>query len=292
MKRRQFLTQAGGITAGVIGAQWLGREVRGATPVPVVSTRDHFDDSGSLTGGHTATGYDTDGTVPGVDTGVADDLFVFAHGWTKDATDGEAEDAAESKFEHADSSLDGEGYGGTVIGYSWDNNKGGGFDFGWGEAKQIAQQNGAKLAQFCVDYKNAGGGTLRIGSHSLGAQVAFSALRSLNTRSSWNDRIETTHFLGAATDNETPTQEDMASYTAVTEETNATFNYHSNDDNVLSWVYNVYEFDQALGETGAESGNTPAPNYTDFDATSQVGTNHSGYLNNVSDEMVTDMSGG
>lgn len=292
IRRRQFLTQASVITTGLVGLRFTSTSGQGATQVPVISTRGHFNDSASLTDGHTATGYDTDGSVPGVDTGCANDLLVFAHGWTKTATDEEATEAAEAKFEHADSSLGGAGYGGTVVGYSWDNNKGGGADFGWGEAKNIAQQNGSKLAQFCLDYKYRCGGTLRLASHSLGAQVVFSTLRVLSSTPSWNDhgyRIESAHFLGAATDNETPTREDMASYNAVANETRATFNYYSHEDDILEWIYNSYEFDQALGETGAESGNTPAPNYTDFDATTQVGNNHSGYLDAVSDEVVTHM---
>lgn len=289
LRRRTFLKQTSGAAAGIVALRSTSSSAQGATPIPVISTRGHFDDSGSLTGGHSATGYDTDGTVPGVDTGCASDLLVFAHGWTKDATDDEAKQAAEAKIEHADASLGGAGYGGTVVGYSWDNNKGGGVDFGWGEAQSIAQQNGSKLAQFCLDYKYSCGGTLRLASHSLGAQVVFSTLRVLNATSYWNDygyQIDSAHFLGAATDNEVPSQEDMDSYNAVANETVGTFNYYSEEDDTLEWIYNTIEFDQALGETGVEDGNTPPSNYTDFDATGQVGNNHSGYLDNVSDEVV------
>jgi hypothetical protein len=291
-RRRQFLGQIGSVATGITGLGIVSTPVQGATYIPVITTRGHYDDNANLTIGHTETGYDTDGTVPGVDTSCVSDLLVFIHGWTKNGTDSEAKQAAEEKFEYANASLDGAGYGGTVAGYSWDNNKGGGLDLGWGEAKSIAQKNGPKLAQFCLDYKYMCGGTLRLASHSLGAQVLFSALRTLDASSYWDShsyRIESVHLLGAAIDNETPTREDIDSYNAVTNVTRATFNYYSQEDNVLEWIYNTYEFDQALGETGSESGNTPAPNYTDFDATAQVGNNHSGYLDATSDEIVYHM---
>jgi esterase/lipase superfamily enzyme len=290
-RRRQFLGRIGSVTT-FAGLGILSSPARGATYVPVISTRGHFDDSANLTSRHTTTDYDTDGTVPGVDTGCVNDLLVFIHGWTKNGTDSEAKRSAEEKFEHADTAFDEAGYRGTVAGYSWDNNKGGGLDLGWEEAKSIAQKNGPKLAQFCLDYTDQCGGTLRLASHSLGAQVLFSALRALDSSSYWNNhgyRIESTHLFGAATDNETPTREDIDSYNAVTDGTRATFNYYSQEDNVLSWIYNMYEFDQALGETGAEYGNTPAPNYTDFNATAQVDDNHSGYLAATADEAVYHM---
>ena len=59
---------------------------------------------------------------------------------------------------------------------------------------------------------------------------------------------------------------------------------------MLAWIYNTIEFDQALGETGAESGNTTPGNYSDYDATSQVGSNHSGYVSSLADEVVSDMA--
>lgn len=71
--------------------------------------------------------------------------------------------------------------------------------------------------------------------------------------------------------------------------TDATYNFHSEEDDTLEWIYNSYERDQALGETGKESGNTAPPNYEEFDATARVGDDHSRYLDNVSDEIAADM---
>jgi hypothetical protein len=292
ISRRSFVRRTGAAAVGVglLGA--VSGSASAATVPPYVSTRGHFDDDANLTSGHGTFDYDTVGTVPGIDGACTTDLLVFVHGWKKKGGDSEAEQVAREKFAHAKATLEADGYDGTVVGYSWDNNVGGGWDYGWGTAKDVATQNGSKLAQFLLDYKYYCGGTIRVACHSLGAEVTFSALEALDGSSYWNDRgwaVESVHILGGAVDNERPTLEDGDGYDAVANQTRATFNYYSNDDSVLSWVYNTIEFDQALGETGKESGNTAPGNYTDYDGTSQVGSDHSGYLDNLTDEMVTHM---
>ena len=291
--RRQFLKQSAVTTTG-IAALVASADTAAASDVPLVSTRDHYtDDGSSLVSGETKYSYDTSGDVPGVDTGCVGDVTVFIHGWDKKSSEDDAEQAAHDKISKADSSLRGAGYDGTVVGYTWDNDVGGGSDYGWGEAQDVAQKNGLKLAQFAVDFKyRCPSSRLRFVSHSLGAQVLLSSLRSLNATSWWHDNghdIYSTHVLGGAQDNEAPTQEWADTYNAIRDATVGTFNYHSHDDDVLRWIYNSFEFDQALGETGYEDGNTPAPNYTEYDGTSQVGSNHSGYLDNLSDEVVYHM---
>jgi len=266
------------------------RSAAAASDVPLVSTRGHFDDDGNLKSGYGTFEYDTSGDVPGVDTGCVSDLTVFIHGWDKNSDN--PEQAAHDKISQAQSELTAAGYAGTVVGYTWDNDVGGGVDYGWGEAQTVAQKNGVKLAQFLVDYKyQCPNSTVRLVSHSLGAQVLLSSLRSLN--GSWftdnGYEVYSTHLLGAAQDNEAPTKESIDTYEAIRDVVTGAFNYHSHEDDVLQWVYNTIEFDQALGETGYEEGNTPAPNYTEFDGTSQVGDDHSGYLTNLSDEVVTHM---
>ncbi|MCO8268388.1 hypothetical protein ACOZ4B_15550 [Haloferax prahovense] len=287
--RRQFLATT---AAALSGLAALGSGPAAAASVPHVSTRDHFDDDGSLASGHTARGYVTSGDVPGVDAGCASDLTVFVHGWDKDGDDPEA--AALDKIALADAELSAAGYGGTVVGYTWDNDKGGGWDYGWAESQDIAQANGRKLAQFAVDLKAAcPGATLRFASHSLGAQVVFSALRTLDGRSDWTDpghEVATVHPFGAATDNEVPGKEEgRATYEAIRDRTGHVHNYYNEADDVLQWVYNTIEFDQALGETGLEDGDTPPANYTDHDVESQVGDDHSNYLNTIADDIVGDM---
>ncbi|MFC4449238.1 hypothetical protein [Halorussus aquaticus] len=288
--RRTFLKRSAVTTTGLALVGTSGTAA--AYDVPLLSTRDHYNDDGSLVSGESQYSYDTNGLVPGIDTGCAGDLTVFIHGWDKNSSESGAEQAAREKIQHARDELTGAGYGGTVVGYTWDNDVGGGVDFGWGEAQTVAQKNGAKLAQFAVDYKSqCPGSNVRFVSHSLGAQVLLSTLRSLN--GSWfTDNgydVYSTHLLGAAQDNEAPTQENPDTYDAISNVVANAYNYHSHEDDVLQWVYNSFEFDQALGETGYEDGKTPAPNYDEFDATSQVGNDHSGYLTNLSDEIVSDM---
>jgi pimeloyl-ACP methyl ester carboxylesterase len=291
MRRRSFLKTAAASTAGL--ATLGAGTATAATYVPYVSTRGHYDDEGNLTSGHTAYDYDTVGTVPGVDGGCSSDMTVMVHGWWKKGDASEAEAAAEDKFEHCDQQLDANGYWGDVVGYSWDNNvDSDAWDYGWGTAKEVATKNGAKLAQFLLDYKYNCGGTVRLVAHSLGARVTFSALQTLDDSYYWDDygyTIQSVHFIGAAVDNERPSLEHGDGYYAVANETDATYNYYSEEDDVLEWVYNSYEWDQALGETGKEDGNTAPGNYADFDATAQVGDDHSGYLDNVADEIVADM---
>ncbi len=292
VNRRRFLKQTG-ITATGLATLGMGTANAERYGIPIVSTRGHFNDDGNLVSGESQTSYDTTGDVPGVDTSCVNDLTVFIHGWHKKGDN--PDQGAKDKFLSAKSNLDGAGYDGTVIGYSWDNDvDSGSADFGWGTAQTVAQKNGVKLAQFAVDLKyNCPNTTLRFAGHSLGAQVLLSSLRSLDVTTWWDNQghnVYSTHILGGATDNEKPTQEALDTYNAITNETTAMFNYHSHDDSVLSWVYNTIEFDQALGETGYESGNTPAPNYNEFDVTSQVGSDHSGYLDNLGDEIVYHMN--
>jgi hypothetical protein len=291
LDRRQFLKQSAATTTG-LAALVASTGTAAAYDVPLVSTRDHYNDDGSLKSGETQLSYDTNGLVPGVDTSCVGDLTVFIHGWDKKSSEEDAEQAAREKIAHARDQLTANGYGGTVAGMTWDNDVGGGADYGWGTAQDVAQKNGPKLVQFAVDFTyRCPNANLRFVSHSLGAQVLLSSLRSLN--GSWftdnGHEVHSTHLLGAAQDNEAPTQEWMDTYDAISNVVYGAFNYHSADDEVLAWIYNSYEFDQALGETGYESGNTPAPNYTEYDGTSQVGTDHSGYLDNLSDEIVYHM---
>ena len=287
--RRQFLKRSAVTTTGL--AALVGSTgTAAASDVPLLSTRGHFDDDGELKSGYGTFEYETSGDVPGVDTGCVGDLTVFIHGWHKKGDD--APQSAHDKISQAQSELTSAGYDGTVIGLTWDNDVGGGVDYGWGEAQNAAQGNGPKLAQFLVDYKYAcPSSTVRLVSHSLGAQVLLSSLRSLN--GSWftdnGHEVYSAHPLGAAQDNEAPTKEWPDTYDAVSNVVGGMFNYHSHEDDVLQWIYNTFEFDQALGETGYEDGNTPAPNYTEYDGTSQVGDNHSGYLTNLSDEVVYHM---
>ncbi len=227
VNRRRFLKRTGVAATGlaVLGAGTANAERYG---IPIVSTRGHFDDDGNLTAGHTQTGYDTTGDVPGVDTSCVDDLTVFIHGWhnrvatpyRKRRTSSSQRRTISTRRATTETSSATRGTAMRAVGV----------DFGWGTAQDVAQKNGVKLAQFAVYLKYyCPNTTLRFASHSLGAQVLLSSLRSLDVTSWWNDggyEVYSTHMLGAATDNEAPTTEWMNTYNAVTNQTTATFNYH------------------------------------------------------------------
>ncbi|WP_227376032.1 alpha/beta hydrolase [Haladaptatus halobius] len=287
--RRRYLRGTAAATTGlsVLGTAGLAS----AHGYSVISTRGHYNSSGDLNAGYAQTDYDTDGSVPGVDTGCTGELTVHVHGYDNDRQ------GALNNFDEAYHNLTSVGYGGEVAGFSWDSNAPDKYDpgdwGGFGTGQEIAQKNGYALAQFALDYKYAcPNGDLRLTCHSLGAQVVLNALRILDTNSYWDDgylRFASVHFLGAAQDNEAPTKEWPKTYYAILNETSATFNYHSDDDSTLQNLYWPREADRALGETGYEDGTVPS-NYVENDVTSQVGSNHSGYMANCADDVVYHMA--
>lgn len=281
MQRREFLRTGTAAASGLVGTAAVSGTAAAHYDSAMIRTRDHFNEDCELINGETKTSYDTDGTVPCVDEPAVDDLTVMIHGWNN------TDDDAVAKTDDCAHALYGNGYWGEVVGFSWDSDKG-----GWSDAKCIAKANGPKLGQFLLDYKYYCDGTLRVVTHSLGVQVLFAALRWLDSHDTWDYygyEVTSTHTLGAAQDNESPTKEWPDTYDAISNETTATLNYWNHEDDTLEYYFNTYEFDQALGETGKEEGNTAPCNYTDYDATSQVGDCHSCYLANLGDEMVYHM---
>ncbi|GKZ13852.1 alpha/beta hydrolase [Haladaptatus sp. T7] len=288
--RRRYVQSATAATAGlgVLGAAG----VASASGYSVISTRGHYNGDGDLNSGYSVLDYETDGSVPGEDTECVSELTVHVHGYDND------EQAALTNFQEAYDNLTGAGYGGEIAGFTWDSNAPNKYDpldwGGFGTGQEIAQQNGYALAQFALNYKYwCPNSDLRLTCHSLGAQVVLNALRILNVNDDWNGgnyRFASVHMLGAAQDNEAPTTEWMDTYNAISDETVATFGYHSEDDSTLQNLYWPRELDRALGETGYEDGNTPAPNYVENDVTSQVGSDHSSYMVNCADEIVYHMA--
>ncbi|MFB6178442.1 MAG: hypothetical protein ABEI77_01805 [Halorientalis sp.] len=116
---------------------------------PLVSTRDHYAinwyGSPYLTAGHTATDYDIVGNWDTYDD--ADEICVFVHGWNQDDSN---DDDIDSSYT-CELALDQNGYDAFNVGFSWDSDKGGGIDQGWYEAKEIARDNGPKLANWIAN---------------------------------------------------------------------------------------------------------------------------------------------
>lgn len=288
MQRRQFLKQAGASTLGVAGLSSLAERASAQSRrTPLITTRNHFESfqnegEPGLTESHTPTDYGTSGDVPGLDTACAGDITIFVHGW-----DTTHEDAIESANE-AQSALRQAGYAGTVVGYSWDA------DTYWGQAQPIAQRNGPKLANAVLTVKQqCPTSAVRLVCHSLGAQVVLSTLRTLAGWNAWTNpgyTIRSVHLLGAAAPNEAPTTRQPTTHDAIATQTTRTVNYHSSRDAVLWGLYTPIENTRALGQAGAETEHVPV-NYTDYNATGQVGFNHLSYMNSLANEIVTHMPG-
>ena len=274
LTRRRFI---GGAGATLLGTGVLSNAGAAQEGVPAVTTFDHFDDDAELTDGNTETNYETSGDVPGTDTDSVSDLLVFVHGWRQDETDEEAREANREKFEEAETELGGSGYDGTVIGYEWDAHRGDSLDFGWADAKEIADRNGSKLAQFIREYhEGEPNGDLRIMSHSLGTRVLFACLRELDGERRRDLDITTIHPYGAAVDDDAPTTADEATHDAIENRVKAAHNYHSREDEVLKWAYETREVGRALGRHGVDEDHEAPTNYSDYDVTDEVGSDHSG----------------
>lgn len=275
MRRRTFIT-ASASTAATIGVVGQLSGSAAAASVPMVSTRDHFDDDGNLVSSHTPYDYSADDIFGSL---ADDDMTLMVHGWRSSPSE------AVEKAEKADTVLSDHGYDGTVVGYSWDSDKGGGADLGWGEAKTIAHKNGKKLANVMNYMKESNDCDLHLITHSLGVQVAFYALMNLRNWDGWQDndrQVQSVHFLGAAQhdDSVTPLWGPYR-FDAIQYETGITYNYHSQEDDILEWIFQNWEFEEALGETGAEEGEPTPDNYFDVDVTTYVGDDHRAYLDSV-----------
>jgi hypothetical protein len=162
-----------------------------------------------------------------------------------------------------------------VIGYSWDSNTS--FSLtdpnvaleGWNTAKKIANGNGQLLAQLTLDFKEAcEGDNVRIIAHSLGAKLTLAALQSIHADPEWtndlNHQIKSVHFLGSAVDNEqiSTRPADCSSNSsalpcsgeAIGAVVERFFNLYNPEDNMLQYVYNSVQGNEALGWCGKEGG--------------------------------------
>lgn len=249
MRRRQFCKIIGASTAGTIA---FGSTAAAHSHAGEVSTRGHFDigwGGVELTEGHDETDFDTDG-IPGYDEGdPPSELVVMVHGFMND------ESSARQTFGDTADGLRANDYDSPVVGFSWDSDWS---LFQWWSATEIARRNGPKLAAFLNDYeRQAGGTTVRLVAHSLGAQVVLSALDAL--REGDGTRPASLSLLGAAVEDQT-VADDGAYGPAVASQVGQADNFWKSDDEVLA-AFGGVEFDGALGRYGAE-GETP-DNYED-----------------------------
>ena len=160
-----------------------------------------------------------------------------------------------------------------LIGFSWDSNTPINKD-GWVTAKDIAEKNGPKLAQFVLDFKNKCKDTdIRIIAHSLGAEVVNSTLADLSSNQQWDEKsglnITSVHLLGAAID-----RSSVAANTtfgkAIDKLVDDFYNLRNSEDNMLEYVYRSVEERDALGLLGI-SHSMPLPkNYFEREVNSEI----------------------
>lgn len=250
MQRRQLYKVIGASVAGTVGLGSTPATAHGHTGE--VSTRGHFEINWGdveLTDGHDETDFDTDG-IPGDDEGdPPDELAVMVHGFRNDESD------ARQTFGDTADGLRATDYDSPVVGFSWDSDQSA---LQWWSTTEIARRNGPKLAAFLDDFAGRNGGTtIRLVAHSLGAQVALSALATLRERD--GTRPASLTLLGAAVEDQ-KVAVDGEFGPAVAEQGGRADNFWKSDDDVLAGFGGV-EFDGALGRYGAQ-GETP-DNYED-----------------------------
>jgi pimeloyl-ACP methyl ester carboxylesterase len=117
---------------------------------------------------------------------------IFIHGWAAN------QDNAKEQLDRVKMSLEHNNYNISLIGFSWPSH------VDWSAAKLLAKENGPKLAQFILNFKDkCADSKVRLIAHSLGSRVVLSALESLLTNQEWNNKnfkILSVHLMGAAVD--------------------------------------------------------------------------------------------
>jgi len=244
----------------------------------IISTREHFDyqSAGQLIQGHNMTDYVYSSDLANnsnskeynqLSCPPKKEIAIYIHGvWTD-------ERSANEQFNRTAISLASNYYSIPLIGFSWDSNTPINKD-GWETAKNIAERNGPKLAQFVIDFKNKCRDTdIRFLAHSLGAAVVKSALASLSSNQEWNDKggldITSVHLLGAAID-----RSSVAGNTtfgnAIDKVVGDFHNLRNSEDNMLEYVYRYVEVSDALGLLGI-SHSLPLPkNYFETEVNSEI----------------------
>jgi hypothetical protein len=225
----------------------------------IISTRGHFDNraSGELVPEHNLTDYryyndneNTSGSIQNEITCPSEkEIVIYIHGaWTDQRS-------ANEQANRTAMSLATNNYTTPLLGFSWDSNMPLSEE-GWKAAKIIAANNGPKLAQFILDFKNTcEDSDVRLIAHSLGTAIVNSTLISLSnnqevdTNSDFN--ITSVHLLGAAID-----RSGVAANTtfgkAIEKIVDHFYNLRNPEDNMLEYIYKNVENEDALGLLGIQ----------------------------------------
>jgi hypothetical protein len=277
-----------------IGISWGQTATLDITQFPlIVSTRGHFNlETAELLPGHNKTDY-TVSNIPGLQSGVCpDEIAIIVHGW------GINQSKASERFVRANMSLEHNNYHNPVIGFSWDSNTT--FQHvkaGWTIANLIAKENGPKLAEFILNFKDmCNNSKVRIIAHSLGSRVVLSTLDNLYNNQEWKNKnftLMSVHLLGAAVDDEEVSKDPLyivnnasivndtlqwynvygikSAYGKIIEsEVLKFYNLFNPKDTTLSTVYSSTEHDNALGLKGAQMNITLPSNYKETDVQNKI----------------------
>jgi hypothetical protein len=226
----------------------------------IVSTRGHFNylTTGELISGHNRTDYEyyndnTSGIQSEIICPSQKEIAIYIHGvWTD-------ETLANEQFDRTAKSLAANNYSIPLIGFSWDSNTPLNKD-GWEIAKNIARDNGQKLAQFIIDFKNKCKDTeIRLIAHSLAAVVVNSTLVTIsnnqtldnNVDNNSNFNIKSVHLLGAAMDRNVAASNTTFGK-SIENVVDNFYNLRNPEDNMLEYVYRYLENRDAIGLLGIQ----------------------------------------
>ncbi len=195
------------------------------------------------------------------------EIAIYIHGEWTDVR------SASEKLNRTAISLASNNYSIPLIGFSWDSNTPLNKD-GWETAKDIAEKNGPKLAQFVVDFKDkCRDADIRFIAHSLSAEVVNSTLATLSSNQQWNEKsdwnITSVHLLGAAID-----RSSVAANTtfgkAIDKVVGNFYNIRNSEDNMLQYVYTYVEEGDALGLLGISHSMPMPKNYFERQVDSEI----------------------
>ncbi len=248
---------------------------------PALTSRETFGDDGAAREPDSdfTDSLSTEGEYPET----AEEMILLVHGFN--TTDSEARDqgyTAQVGVESAAQTTESE----TtlplpVVVFSWDS------DRSWSVAKEVADSNGALLAEWLADRPNQQ--QIHLVGHSLGTRVICESLHELASNAespnqgaenngSQESVIASVTLLGGAIPADSATREGQ--YGSAIETMAPTFaNFYSRNDRVLSWLYRVSDRTRAVGSRGIKhSGqipDSPDGEYLDIDVTESVADHHS-----------------
>ncbi|ELZ05640.1 hypothetical protein C482_01971 [Natrialba chahannaoensis JCM 10990] len=240
--RRSILAVTGATVAGLAGTAAASTSAAAlCSDIDTIEIDDRF------------FGWCADGTLP-----VADEVYVFIHGWFGDST-------AQIQAESVLNTIEDSGYEpDDAVVLEWPAST-----LNYFGAESDTEDVGEVAAELAEEFYDDGGGNLRFVGHSLGGRCVLWTAAKLSS----GYELETVAPLGAAADGSEvcgePWNDGLENACEVR-------NYHSENDSTVGAAYGGF-FDTALGNEGADC--DPASNYTDVDVTDDV-SSHMDFLGN------------